>query len=285
MDKPHLTNKLDATQLQAMSDEELMRLGLGVSEIQTLKSLPTTQLSSMIPLVIAAGKEKAAAIADTLAFIPEIDVNGNRRCVYVNRNGVRCEHYGDKNIPVCKAHRKHAASLGTYFQSSKLRDTFAAFATSGEKLRADGELALMRTMLATLLSKIDDDNANIEVIASVTAMCDKITQVVERISKIEKLTPEHMERMMKAIVELAAAYIPADKLEEFAGKVEAINVDKDAITADGNFMPGDVVDGKVIEAEQAEVIVEPPDLTVKKALLETAQRFGLVPNNDTDKSS
>lgn len=272
---PHLTTSLDATQLQSMSNADLMALGLNAQEIDTLKSLPTTQLSSMIPLVIAAGKKKAAEISEVLPFQPEIDIHGNRRCVYVDSKGDRCDSYGDKNTPVCKKHRHRAAALGTYFQSAKLRDTFEAFESSGSKLKADGELALMRTMLATLLGKINDDNINIELIASVTAMCDKITQVVERISKIEKLTPEHLERMMKAIVELSAEYIPVDKLEEFAKKVELINIDDNklvpikASSEGGCFTPGEVVNGKVIEAQ-------PIDLTVHKALIDTAHRMGIV---------
>jgi hypothetical protein len=238
-EKGTVTKTLDVTQLGTLPDEELQRIGLTLDEISTLRGLPPTQLSSMIPLVVAAGKKKAKEIVELLPFDPEIDVNGNRRCVFVDPHGVRCERYGDKDMPLCKQHRKKAASLGTYFSSPRLRETFEAFATSSNKLQADGELALMRTMLASLLRQVRDDSINLEIIGAVTAMSEKITVVIERISKMSQLTPEHLQRLMSKMVEIAGEYVAPDKLEEFAKRVEQIELDDLPPTLTSPLMPDD----------------------------------------------
>jgi len=276
MAEPTLAKSLDATQLASMSDADLESLGLNVVEIQTLRSLPPTKLSSMIPLVIAAGKKKAEHIQDILPFTPEVDTNGQRRCVYIDSKGDRCEKYGDKNTPVCHKHKHKAASLGTYFQSPTLRQTYDAFVTSPDKMKADGELALMRTMLATVLSKVNDENINLEVIAAVTTMSEKITQTVDRISKLEKITPEHLQNLMKKMVEIASDYIPTEKLDEFAHRIEGLNLDDSDIrlVSGVRYMPGETVDGTKIGAIDENVKMQ------KEALIEVAAKMGVVPDGE-----
>lgn len=263
-----ITATLDVTQVADLSDEELTRLGLTHSEIATLRSLPKTQLSSMIPVVVAAGKQKAKEIASLLPFDPEIDVNGNRRCVYVGPTGCRCDAYGTKDVPLCKRHLSKASSLGTYFQSPKLRETFEAFACSNDKMKADGELALMRTMLASLLANVKDDTLNLEVIGAVTAMSDKITVVIERISKMTQLTPEHLQNVMSKMVEIAADYIDPAKLEEFAKRVEAIELQD---------LPPQVATPIVPDGENIKAVAYTPTIQ-QKALVDAAHRLGALPD-------
>lgn len=272
MAEPSLAKSLDATQLSQLSVEELHKLGLTDEEIALLRTLPTTKLSSMIPVVLATGRKKAEHIQQLLPFAPEIDVNGNRRCVYVDTAGNRCDNYGNQNTPVCKHHAKKAQQLGTYFQSPTLRKTYEAFATSPDKMKIDGELALMRTMLATLLSKINDENINIELIAGITAMSEKITQAVERISKLERITPEHLQNLMKKMVDIAADFIPADKLPDFAAKIEKINLNDSNVELreDIRYMPGDMVQGVKVEAKVDESV-----LMQKSSLLDIAAKMGV----------
>jgi hypothetical protein len=180
-------------------------------------------------------------------------------------DGERCRHYGDKNVPVCKKHYKDAKMIGNHFGSPMLRETYKRFFEDPNKMRCDGELTLMRTMLASLLQRITDENLNIEVIAGVTTMCDKITMVIERMGKIEKITPEHLNLLMQQMTEVAAKYIPADKLEEFAADVERISVEPDKITQRIPYEPGNEVE---VNGHKVEIIQ-------KRALVETASRMGI----------
>lgn len=268
---PSLATSLDSTQFAAMSDEELSRLGLSSDEVSLLRSMPPTRLSSMIPVVLATGKKKAEHIQELLSFAPEIDTDGSRRCVYVDAHGCRCDSYGDKNTPVCRKHAHKAQSLGSYFQSPSLRQTYDSFMSSPDKMKADGELALMRTMLATLLGKLNDDNINIEIIAGVTTMCEKITQAVDRITKLERITPEHLQNLMKKMVDIAAEFVPPDKLSEFATKIEAINLNNSDVQlrSDIRYLPGEVINGAKIVAVDQDVLMQ------KAAMLDVAERMGI----------
>jgi hypothetical protein len=139
-------------------------------------------------------------------------------------------------------------------------------ANDPQKLNCFSELALMRTMLASLLQRVSDENANMEVIGGITAMCDKITVVVERISKLEKVTPEHLNALMKALTEVAIKFIPAEQVESFADEVEKISIEPDALIQVKPYVPGEEV-----EVNGRKEIVT----TQKRALLETAERMGI----------
>jgi len=269
-----ITDTLDTTQFSDMSDEQLLSLGLTTEEIATLRAIPAPKLSSMIPIAVAAGKAKAKEIQSNLTFDPEIDVSGHRRCVYVSVNGDRCTNYGTKDLPVCSKHKSKAASLGTYFRSPKLRETYEAFNNSPVKMHCDGELALMRTMLSALLEKINDDNINLEVIGAVTAMCEKITTTVDRMSKLEKITPEQLNNLMIRMVDVAAKYIDPEKLELFAKDVEDMKIGGNKVVANYDFIPGEVIDGETIKEVKA-AIDNGADIQ-RKALKDIADKMGIV---------
>lgn len=259
-----LETVLEGTQVTDLDDTYLHDVcGLTSIEIATLRSLPKQDVSTLIPLVIAIGKERAKNVP--LPFIPEVNTKGYRRCVHVDK--ARCERYGTKDIPVCRKHREKAKMLGNHFGSPMLRETFRQFHEDPHKLQCTSELSLMRTMLAALLHRITDDNLNIEVIAGVTTMCEKITQVIERIGKIEKVTPEHLSLLMKQMTEVAAKYIPAEKLEEFANDVENISLEPKQLSQLIPYLPGNEVD---VNGEKTVISIQ------KKALIETAARMGVV---------
>ena len=262
-----IATQLEGTQLSDLSDEYLKDVcRLRQDEIDYIRSLPAQQLSTLIPLVLALGKKKKAAeVAAMLPFIAEVNENGCRRCVMIT-DGERCVHYGDKDVPICKKHYKDAKMLGNHFGSPMLRETYKRFYEDPNKLRCDAELTLMRTMLASLLQRITDDNLNIEVIAGVTSMCEKITMVVERMGKIEKITPEHLNLLMQQMTEVASKYIPADKLEDFANDIEKISVEPNKITQLIPYEPGNSV-----EVDGKQVIID----IQKRALVETAARMGV----------
>lgn len=261
-----LATHLEGTQISDFSDEYLKTTcRLTQDEIDYIRKMPAQQLSTLIPLVMMIGKKQAKEVAASLPFIPEIDEQGRRRCVMIT-DGERCRRYGDKDVPVCKQHYKDAKMIGNHFGSPLLRETYKRFYEDPNKMRCDGELTLMRTMLASLLQRITDDNLNIEVIAGVTSMCDKITVVIERMGKIEKITPEHLNLLMQQMTEIAAKYIPADKLEEFAAAVEKISVEPDKLTQRIPYEPG-----AEIEVSGEKVVID----IQKRALVETAARMGI----------
>lgn len=262
-----LETVLEGTQLSDLSDDYLHNVcELTIEQIAHIRSVPRQQLSTLIPLLLAVGKKKLTSkMVESLPFIAEINERGHRRCV-MKIDGVRCEKYGDKDVPVCKEHYKDAKMLGNHFGSPLLRETYKRFYEDPNKMRCDSELTLMRTMLASLLQRITDDNLNIELIAGVTSMCDKITSVVERMGKIEKLTPEHINLLMQQMTEVAAKYIPADKLEEFASDVEKISVEPNKLTQRIPYQPGAEVE---INGKQVEITVQ------QRALVETATRMGV----------
>jgi hypothetical protein len=261
-----LETVLDGTQLSDFTDEYLKETCKLTSEqIAYIRGVPRQQLSTLIPLLKAVGKQRVPEVVESLPFIAEINERGHRRCV-MKIDGVRCEKYGDKDVPVCKEHYKDAKMLGNHFGSPILRETYKRFYEDPNKMRCDSELTLMRTMLASLLQRITDDNLNIELIAGVTSMCDKITSVVERMGKIEKLTPEHINILMQQMTEVAAKYIPADKLEAFAVDIEKISVEPNKLTQRIPYQPG----------AEVEVNGKPVEITVqKRALVETAVRMGV----------
>lgn len=273
--EPSLTATLDKTSIAAMPDDKLISLGLTPDEIKLLRGMPDTQLSSMIPLVVTAGKERAREMQIKLGFEPEVDIHGNRRCVYVDTSGARCEQYGNKDIPVCRKHKTYAASVGTYFKTPKLRETYNAFMNSPEKLKCDGEIALMRTMLTTIVSKLDDGNTNLEIVGAIISISEKITNTIDKMSKLEKITPEQLDILMKKMVDVAAKYIDPDKLSDFARDVEAIEMeDRPLRTTNGlpflseELQHADVVDTVVHTATDGTDIQ-------RKALTDIANHMGV----------
>lgn len=261
-----IATQLDGTQISDLSDKYLKdTCRLTQDEIDYIRKMPSQQLSTLIPLVVAIGKKKAEQVAKTLPFIAEINEQGCRRCVML-QDGQRCLRYGDKNVPVCKEHYKDAKMIGNHFGSPMLRETYKRFYEDPNKMRCDSELTLMRTMLASLLQRVTDDNLNTEVIAGIAAMCDKITIVVERMGKIEKITPEHLNLLMAQMTEVASKYIPADKLEAFADDIEKISVEPNKLTQLVPYEPGNT-----IEVEGKQVIID----IQKRALIETAARMGV----------
>lgn len=271
--KPTITTKLDKSSLAAMPDDKLMSLGLTPEEIRMLRAMPDTQISSMVPLATVVGNARATSIQPLLDYVPEVDVHGNRRCVFLEENGKRCEAYTSKDSPVCRKHKHKAKELGTYFRSAKLRETYDNFATSPEKMRCDGELALMRTMLTTLLEKLNEDNTNLEMVGAIIAITEKITNTIDKMAKLEKVTPEQLNRLMMRMVDVASKYVPSDKLSDFAKDVENIDLEDRPLRTNNGlpFMPEHIEEAVVEESP-----TERKDMAVqRKALLDIAERMGV----------
>lgn len=247
---------------------EVLKDFLVDEEATAIRSLPIIGISSGIKLAKAVGKGRAKQLIKLSKVYPEIDCDGNRRCVH-SINGFRCKNYSD--IPVCKKHFEKASMLSpATFKSATLREAYMRNLANPRKLQADSELAVMRTMLELLLSKANDQgNMPIEMIGAISALSEKITIVIDRMSKMQEITPEKVETMMERVVDIISTYVPPDKLKECADKISSVNLHQPSCTI--GYVPGETV-----EQYSEGNLVENQITTVhQRALLETAIHLGV----------
>lgn len=239
-------------------------------QVKALRRLPEGELLSETLLCMGIGTTAAKKVLARSGVKAEIRRDGARRCV-ITKNGERCDTYVTPDHAayvnrqvVCKKHTKVAMNLTSFFTSERLKDAYEAFRTDPAKMQADGELAMMRLMLSQLVERMSDDRViSMDQIAAITTLCEKITQTIERISKVEKLTPENMERIIGEIVKLSASYVPPEKLAEFAQKVEEIEYSDTVISATP------MLPTKTITVEKKDVQVQ------RRAMLDVANHLGI----------
>lgn len=226
--------------------------------------MPSTQLCSAILLEAAVGKLRSRELIKLVGIKPEINFSGERRCVYVV-NGTRCCNYG--SIPVCEKHFKEASMLSGHFKSAQLRDEYNRLLGSKYKMHLDGELAMMRLMLGVLVNKLGDNgNVAFEHVAAITAMCEKISGVVDKMSKMNTLTPETIDKMLERVTEIVGKYVPAEHLDAIAAEIAGVQPTVNA--CDIQFDPGEQV--KLTNGEVKEVEVIPLH---KRQLVELAAQM------------
>jgi hypothetical protein len=79
-------------------------------------------------------------------------------------------------------------------------------------------------MLFALTRKVQGDDIPFDILAAITALCDKIGGNVERMSKINTITPEVVERLLDKIVDIMGDYVDADRLVECSERIMAVSV-------------------------------------------------------------
>lgn len=258
------------TKLQ--SNDWYAALGDKLSKVEQLLLLtqPDTEILSAISLEMACGKKAAKTLISEAGIHPEIDFDGMRRCIYMSTTGVRCCGYGE--LPICKKHERAAMSNLMNFKSEKLRHRYERELKNPRKMQLGSELAMMRTMLGAMVDKLTDSGEiPLEYIGAITSMCEKISGVVDKMSKMNTITPEHIDNILNKTVEIIARFVPADKMVEIADEIAKLDPTK--MDSDIQFMPGETleaVDGaRLIE-------LEPPHAPmVKRELVEMADRLGL----------
>ena len=185
---------------------------------------PQPPLLSSRQLKTLFGKLRADELLALSPIMPEINYHGHRRCVYVDDDSTRCMRYA--SMPCCEQHYQYARQLApTVFKATSLKEIHRKHLMSPKKIQLDNELALMRTMQELMLNKfknIDADKIPLELMGAITTMSEKIGGVVEKMSKMNQITPETVESMMDQVVDLVGEYLPADKLREFAEKAKRI---------------------------------------------------------------
>jgi seryl-tRNA synthetase len=168
--------------------------------------------------------------------------------------------------------------LSNFFRSEELRDSYDKLMNMPQRMQLDSEQAMMRLMLMQLVKKIDSKkDVPIDLIAAITTMCEKISSITEKMSKMNEITPETIDRILNAVVDILVDYVPADKLEEATDKVQMLTQTKRVCSIP--FEPGDtlkLVNGKseLITAEREEAILENATAPVHKvALAQAAQHL------------
>ncbi len=242
---------------------------LRVHEIHSIEQLPKTNILSEITLYTALSPLRAKEIVSALhkkGVYAEVNRHGCRRCVHVDDLDKRCVSYCSVNY-ICDEHLEETAvNVPTIFRSPLLADAFKHHVNSPDKHSLDQEIALLRTMLTVVMGKLDDGITMGEV-AAVTQLCDKIAAVVDKSAKLNVVTPEKLQTFMNSIVDVMAEFIPADKLQEAADRIERVNPLKQHLMVP--YEPS-----KEIKSKDLAFQIQTASMQ-KKRLLEVAQHMGV----------
>jgi hypothetical protein len=211
---------------------------LTVKEILSLRKAPPPPngLRSATHLAAIIGAKRARTILSTAKIKCEIDEHGNRACVW---NG--CNKFSTNGTPLCDAHWGDGAMLGNAFRNPKLKDLYHKLAASPVRGQLDNEQAVMRVMLAQLLERIDEhDSPPMDLIAQITILCEKIANTTERMSKLNVITPEQIERVLDSVCTIMMKYVPQESIAPAISEVKNLTV-TNAKTCDIPYVPGDSI--------------------------------------------
>lgn len=194
------------------------------------------QLASVVGNVRA--KELIHTIYNRTGVLPEIGVNSNRRCVAIDKTGKRCTTYSD--TLTCKRHLKKVNMFTNLFSDPSLKERYEAILRSPSKIQLDAEQAMMRLMLSEIVTKLSTGQIPIDLIAQVTILCEKISQITEKMSKMNEITPETIDKIFEGVTEIVAKYVPAAHLEAVASEIEKLQPKLKPVE-NIPFTPGDTI--------------------------------------------
>jgi len=164
------------------------------------------------------------ALADRkrpFGIFPEISRNGGRRCIFVDHSDRRCKSYTHDGV-LCRRHADFEKYLKGYlivannskyaalFKNKTLGQLYEDFLNSDAR-DVVGEIALMRTMLGSLVKAIpqemDAGKVPIEVIDKVVKITDRVTNSIERYDRMQQklgnlITPEQLSTIMWQMLEI-----------------------------------------------------------------------------------
>ena len=253
------------------SDDFLVRFKEHLTALEThlLSIAGPCSVTSEIKLFAVLGKVRGRELLKLTKYLCEIDEEGLRRCVF-KRDGVRCKAYG--SLPVCDKHYEKATMISpTIFKNSSLRQAYMRNLANPRKLQADSELAVLRTMMELLISKTSESgNLPMEQIAAISTLAEKITTVVDKMHKMNEITPEKIELLMEKVVDIISEYVHPDKLKECASKITEVGASLPSCTVP--YLPGDS-----IELRNSEGVFEDEKVTTvhQRSLIEAAVMLGI----------
>jgi hypothetical protein len=200
------------------------------------------ELLSAIQLGVAVGNVRANElmwnIYERTGVLPEVDYKGRRRCVAINKYNQRCTTYS--NSLTCKKHLKKVNMYTNLFSDPSLQERYEAILRSPTKIQLDAEQAMMRLMLSEIVMKVNTGQIPIDLIAQVTILCEKISQITEKMSKMNEITPETIEKIFSGVTDIIAKYVPAQYLETVASEIEKLQP-KTRPVENIPFTPGDTI--------------------------------------------
>jgi len=191
------------------------------TEVLKLKHAPTPSLLSAAHLIAVLGWNRGRYLLKRcLPILPEIGLDGKRRCMFMQFDGVRCRNYSSGGI--CMNHAVRVVNYTQHFKSKDIRDTFNKFKTDPKKLQLDSELAMLRTLMTQVVNLCTASNGQMGMqgIQAATVLCDKIRQMIETISSMNKITPEYIDNLLSKVIDASAEYIDPNRLEEFAKRIQ-----------------------------------------------------------------
>lgn len=269
------------TKLQGGSWVTILGERISGLEKQSLQSVPESPLLNAVQLQVAVGLHRAIQLLRLiLPLLPEIDLNGKRRCMFVNYLGVRCRAYSEGGC--CMNHAVKVVNMSEHFKSQHIRDAYNKFKTDPRRLSLDGELSILRllmTQVINLCTNPVNGQMGMQGIQAATVLADKIRAMIESISSISKLTPEYVDNLLNKVIDASTDFIAPDKLQEFAKRVEAL-----MLLEPEPEQPIEVGTRMTVNGEEKVVEVETPsdELIQIRALLKFARANGTLPDEEID---
>lgn len=202
-----------------------------------------------------------------LPILPEISLEGQRRCIYVHDNGVRCDKYTASGM--CKEHMSNVTTFSKHFKSQQLRDQFISFVNDPRKMQLGNELAMLRVMIVQMIQRNKSEVMSTESIVCITQLCEKVMTMATAMSKLNQLTPEVVDNILNNAINVLAKYLPPDKLVEAAKEIQALSLVDPAV--DTPIDPGNTIN---IGNENVLITTnDDPDSILKRTLTEEAIRL------------
>lgn len=218
---------LIATLLEGRHWADVLENIVSNEEYITLLSCRSSKLLSIHSLIGNVGNVKAKKyekLANEVGVFAEIGRDDTRRCVYVKDNK-RCKHYV-KGI-MCIEHYEEVGMFTSFFQSVEFKQRFEAFRNSPAKMHLDNEQALMRVLITELVSKMGKPgDVPIELIGGMTTMIDKLTNMTEKMAKMNEITPEAVENLLDKVVDILIKFVPKEALAEASAEVAKLSIVK-----------------------------------------------------------
>jgi len=246
---------------------------LTIAEIGAIESLPKTPLLSAGKLAAAVGLRRASKLCK--GVYPEVWFDGTRRCLHIEPTGVRCIYYAESGV--CNAHFKEAAMLSGSFKSITLKREYERLMQSPAKMHLDSEVSMMRLMLGIAVGQLKDGAINLEHVVLVTQLCEKISNVVDKMSKMNSITPETIDNMISGMVNIVARYVTADQLALIADEVAQLNPKVNISTVQS--LPGEDNGLSAFSIEAEPISIQ------KRALLEIASTLNVMPSDAGEKDA
>lgn len=190
------------------------------------------------------GRRVCATRTSPFGIIPEISNNGARRCVYVAPNGRRCRSYTHHGV-LCRTHVRftnvlkgylmtHGGEYGGMFKNETLQEMYQSFLSSDAR-DITSEIAVMRTMLASLLKQLPQEGEKlpVEVLNYVVKLTTQVTSSIEKYDRMQQrlgllVTPEQLNRLLFQMLSIIkeTLNLRAEQYVLLAERMSAVTIER-----------------------------------------------------------